>query len=122
MSRSAIAMVIGSGLLLVTLTAPVAAQGPIEIRATAPEKPQQLRIVEPSAKFRLPEVALGILASWGGTQRLVRLLGPARAKEVILLREQVNAGEAARNALRIARVGQYRRHPIEQAETSIELS
>ena len=52
MSRSAIAMVIGSGLLLVTLTAPVAAQGPIEIRATAPEKPQQLRIVEPSEATR----------------------------------------------------------------------
>jgi hypothetical protein len=52
MSRSAIAMVIGSGLLLVTLTAPVAAQSPIEIRATAPEKPQQLRIVEPSEATR----------------------------------------------------------------------
>ena len=52
MSRSAIAMVIGSGLLLVTLTAPAAAQGPIEIRATAPEKPQQLRIVEPSEATR----------------------------------------------------------------------
>jgi hypothetical protein len=45
-------MVIGSGLLLVTLTAPVAAQGPIEIRATAPEKPQQFRIVEPSEATR----------------------------------------------------------------------
>jgi hypothetical protein len=52
MSRSAIAMVIGSGLLLVTLTAPAAAQSPIEIRATAPEKPQQLRIVEPSEATR----------------------------------------------------------------------
>ena len=52
MSRAAIAMVIGSGLLLVTLTAPTAAQSPIEIRATAPEKPQQLRIVEPSEATR----------------------------------------------------------------------
>jgi hypothetical protein len=52
MSRSAIAMVIGSGLVLVTLTAPAPAQGPIEIRATAPEKPQQLRIVEPSEATR----------------------------------------------------------------------
>jgi hypothetical protein len=52
MSRAAIAMVIGSGLLLVTLTAPAAAQSPIEIRATAPEKPQQLRIVEPSEATR----------------------------------------------------------------------
>ncbi|HWD74916.1 MAG TPA: enoyl-CoA hydratase/isomerase family protein [Solirubrobacteraceae bacterium] len=64
------------------------------------------RIVEPSAKFRLPEVALGILPSWGGTQRLVRLLGPARAKEVILLREQVNAGEALRLGLVTEVVGE----------------
>jgi hypothetical protein len=52
MSRSAIAMMIGSGLLLVALTAPATAQSPIEIRATAPEKPQQLRIVEPSEATR----------------------------------------------------------------------
>jgi hypothetical protein len=52
MSRSVIATVIGSGLLLVTLTGPAAAQSPIEIRATAPEKPQQLRIVEPSEATR----------------------------------------------------------------------
>ena len=52
MSRSVIAMVMGSGLVLVTLTAPAAAQSPIEIRATAPEKPQQLRIVEPSEATR----------------------------------------------------------------------
>lgn len=52
------------------------------------------RIAEPSAEFRFPEVALGILPSWGGTQRAVRLLGPARAKEVILLRERVDAPAA----------------------------
>jgi enoyl-CoA hydratase/carnithine racemase len=52
------------------------------------------RIAEENADFRFPEVALGILPSWGGTQRAVRLLGPARAKELILLRERVDA-EAA---------------------------
>jgi enoyl-CoA hydratase/carnithine racemase len=57
------------------------------------------RIAEPSARFRLPEVALGILPSWGGTQRLVRLLGPARAKEVILLRREVDAADALRLGL-----------------------
>jgi hypothetical protein len=45
-------MAIGSGLLFVTLAAPATAQSPIEIRATAPEKPQQLRIVEPSEATR----------------------------------------------------------------------
>lgn len=40
------------GLLSVTVTAPVAAQAPVEIRATAPEKPPQLRIVEPGPATR----------------------------------------------------------------------
>jgi enoyl-CoA hydratase/carnithine racemase len=52
------------------------------------------RIAEESADFRFPEVALGILPSWGGTQRAVRLLGPARAKELILLRDRVDAQTA----------------------------
>ena len=52
------------------------------------------RIAEENADFRFPEVALGILPSWGGTQRAVRLLGPARAKELILLRERVDAQSA----------------------------
>jgi enoyl-CoA hydratase/carnithine racemase len=53
-----------------------------------------VRIAEEGSDFRFPEVALGILPSWGGTQRAVRLLGPARAKELILLRERVDAQEA----------------------------
>ena len=64
------------------------------------------RIAEHSAKFRLPEVALGILPSWGGTQRLVRLLGPVRAKELILLREQVDPVEALRIGLVTEVVGE----------------
>ncbi len=52
MSRMVTGMAIGSGLLFVTLAAPATAQSPIEIRATAPEKPQQLRIVEPSEATR----------------------------------------------------------------------
>jgi enoyl-CoA hydratase/carnithine racemase len=52
------------------------------------------RIAEPSADFRFPEVALGILPSWGGAVRTVRLLGAAKAKEVILLRERIDAERA----------------------------
>ena len=57
------------------------------------------RIAETNARFRLPETRLGILPSWGGTQRIVRLLGTARAKEVILLREELDAEEALRLGL-----------------------
>jgi enoyl-CoA hydratase/carnithine racemase len=57
------------------------------------------RIAEETAVFGLPEVALGILPSSGGTHRLVRLLGTARAKELALLRERLDAGEALRLGL-----------------------
>jgi enoyl-CoA hydratase/carnithine racemase len=57
------------------------------------------RIAEESAVFGLPEIGLGILPSSGGTHRLVRLLGPARAKELILLHERVSAREAHRLGL-----------------------
>lgn len=46
-----IAMLMGLAVALVT-TVPVGAQSPVEIRATAPEKPPQLRIVEPSPATR----------------------------------------------------------------------
>ena len=54
------------------------------------------RIAETSAVFGLPEVKLGILPSSGGTYRLVRAIGPVRAKELILLRDRVDATEAHR--------------------------
>ena len=52
------------------------------------------RIADETAVFGLPEVRLGIVPSSGGTYRLVRAVGPARAKELILLRERVDAREA----------------------------
>ena len=52
------------------------------------------RIAAPTAIFGFPEVSLGILPSSGGTFRLVRAVGPARAKELILLRERLTADEA----------------------------
>ncbi len=57
------------------------------------------RVVDESARFKLPEVAIGIIPSSGGTHRLVRLLGVARAKELVLLRERVDADEAYRLGL-----------------------
>jgi enoyl-CoA hydratase/carnithine racemase len=52
------------------------------------------RIADETAVFGFPEVGLGILPSSGGTQRLVRAVGVARAKELILLRERFDAHQA----------------------------
>lgn len=57
------------------------------------------RIADRTAIFGLPEVGIGILPSSGGTHRLVRLLGAARAKELILLRDRVSAQDAVRIGL-----------------------
>jgi enoyl-CoA hydratase/carnithine racemase len=53
-----------------------------------------LRIADETARFGLPEVSLGILPSAGGMSRLVRLLGAARAKELILLGDRFDARRA----------------------------
>jgi enoyl-CoA hydratase/carnithine racemase len=52
------------------------------------------RVAEAGATFGLPEVSIGILPSSGGTHRLARLVGPGRAKELVLLRERLTATEA----------------------------
>ena len=76
------------------------------------------RIAEEGSDFRFPEVALGILPSWGGTQRAVRLLGPARAKELILLRERVDAQDALSLGLvtEVVATGQALQRALELAE------
>jgi enoyl-CoA hydratase/carnithine racemase len=76
------------------------------------------RIAEEGSDFRFPEVALGILPSWGGTQRAVRLLGPARAKELILLRERVDVREALSLGLvtEVVTTGQALPRALELAE------
>jgi enoyl-CoA hydratase len=53
-----------------------------------------LRVASESARLGQPEVLLGIIPGAGGTQRLPRLVGPARAKELIWSGRQVRADEA----------------------------
>jgi enoyl-CoA hydratase/carnithine racemase len=52
------------------------------------------RIADESAVLGFPEVELGIIPSSGGTHRAARILGPARAKEVVLLRPRIDAAKA----------------------------
>src|SRR5439155_13391073 len=58
-----------------------------------------LRVASAMATFGQPEVLLGIIPGGGATQRLPRLVGASRAKEMILTGRQVPAGEAHRMGL-----------------------
>lgn len=53
-----------------------------------------LRVAADSARLGQPEILLGIIPGAGGTQRLPRLVGPARAKELVWSGRQVRADEA----------------------------
>jgi 3-hydroxypropionyl-coenzyme A dehydratase len=53
-----------------------------------------IRIASSNAKMGQPEVTIGIPPGWGGTQRLTRLVGPAKAKELIFTGKMITADEA----------------------------
>lgn len=58
-----------------------------------------IRIAAENAIFGQPEVSLGLIPGYGGTQRLPRLIGPGKAKEMIMADERINAQEALRIGL-----------------------
>jgi len=53
-----------------------------------------IRLSSTNAKIGQPEVTIGIPPGWGGTQRLLRIIGPAKAKELIFTGKMINAEEA----------------------------
>ncbi|HHY34239.1 MAG TPA: hypothetical protein GX510_01165 [Firmicutes bacterium] len=53
-----------------------------------------IRVAAENARLGQPEVGLGIIPGFGGTQRLSRLVGPGRAKDLIFTGRTVTAGEA----------------------------
>lgn len=57
------------------------------------------RVASPNAKMGLPEIKLGLIPGYGGTQRLPRLVGEARALEMIMTGRTVSADEAERIGL-----------------------
>ncbi len=58
-----------------------------------------IRIAAENAVFGQPEVTLGLIPGYGGTQRLPRLVGPGKAKEMIYADDRINAQEAFRVGL-----------------------
>ena len=54
----------------------------------------RVRVAAPGAVFAHPGARLGIITGWGGTQRLPRLIGPARALEMFATARRVTAAEA----------------------------
>ncbi len=58
-----------------------------------------IRVASENARFAQPECGLGILPGFGGTQRLPRLVGKGRAKELIFTCDQITAEDAYRMGL-----------------------
>ena len=72
-----------------------------------------LRVATPNAKMGLPEIKLGVIPGYGGTQRLPRLVGEGRAMDMVLTGRAVGAEEAERIGLVNRIVGQDGTDPLE---------
>jgi len=73
------------------------------------------RIASPDAVFGHRGAALGLITGWGGTQRLPRLVGKAKALQMFLAAEKIHA----RDALRIGLVDAVSEDPVAEAVRSI---
>lgn len=76
-----------------------------------------IRIASENASFGQPEIKLGIIPGWGGTQRLPRLIGESRAMEWLLTGRSVSAEEALEAGLVSRVVSQAQLH-----EAAVEMA
>ncbi|MGA3107204.1 MAG: enoyl-CoA hydratase/isomerase family protein [Terriglobales bacterium] len=74
------------------------------------------RIAAPNAVFGHRGAALGLMTGWGGTQRLPRLIGKARALELFVAAEKISAARA----LEIRLVEAVVEHPVDEALRSLQ--
>jgi len=89
LAQQSLGRITSSGLPSIALIHGYAFGGGLELALAC-----DFRIATPQAKFSLPEVKLGLVPSFGGTQRLPRLIGETRALELILSGKSIGAEEA----------------------------
>jgi enoyl-CoA hydratase/carnithine racemase len=75
------------------------------------------RIASAHAVFGHRGAALGLMTGWGGTQRLPRLIGKAKALEILVTAEKIHASEA----LRIGLVESLADNPVEEAVRQVSM-
>ncbi len=80
-----------------------------------------LRVASSDARFSIPEIDLGIPLAWGGIPRLVREIGPARTKELVMTGRRFDADEAERLGF-VNRVVAEERLDVEIAELVEQLA
>ena len=76
-----------------------------------------VRVASKNARFGQPEVSLGIIPGYGGTQRLIQLIGKGKAVELLLTGDMINAEDAFRYGL-----VNYVTEPDQLIEKSLELA
>ncbi|HVP93110.1 MAG TPA: enoyl-CoA hydratase-related protein [Acidobacteriota bacterium] len=79
------------------------------------------RIAAEHAELGSPEIALGLIPGWGGTQRLVRIVGLAKAKELVMLGIRLKADEALKAGL-VNKVVNYEKLKDEARELAKKLA
>jgi enoyl-CoA hydratase/3-hydroxyacyl-CoA dehydrogenase len=79
------------------------------------------RVAAEHAELGSPEINLGLIPGWGGTQRLVRIIGLAKAKELVMLGNRLKAEEALKSGL-VNKVVHYEKLKDEVRELAKKIS